>query len=201
MRQRLTRAQSHERTREDLLDAASQVFARHGFSAASVEEVAEAAGYSKGAVYSNFAGKADLVLALLDREIRRVGPEWDQIFATDKSVPERVAGVERMLSETVTDCAETTLQMEFFLYAMRDPEARGKLAARYQEMRAGMAAVLERHFEDIGREPPVPLNQLTWILEAIELGLRVQACLDPDALPEGIWAASQFPLWGKRYER
>lgn len=193
-RHRLTRAESQERTREDLLDAAAEVFARRGFNAASVEEVAEAAGYSKGAVYSNFAGKADLFLALLDREIHRVEPEWEEVFAADKTVEERVAGVATMLGGT--DCGQTMMHMEFLLHALREPEARGKLAERYREMRAGIAENLERHFQAMGGDPPIPLDQLAWVMEAIELGLRIQACVDPDAVPEGLWAASQFPIAG-----
>jgi len=66
-RHRLTRRQSQERTRRRLLDVAVEVFMEKGFARASVEEIAERAGYSKGAVYSNFASKEDLALAVLDR--------------------------------------------------------------------------------------------------------------------------------------
>lgn len=197
MRRRLTREESRERTREELLDAAAVVFGRVGYAAASVEEVAETAGYSKGAVYSNYASKADLFLALLDREYQRVGPEWDEVFSPEKTMAERVAGVERMIHTEGPDCAETMLHMEFFLYAMRDPEARAKLAERYRAMRSGMATVLGRHFEQIESRPPIPLEQLVWVLAASEMGLQIQACIDPEAVPEGIWAASQFPILGE----
>jgi AcrR family transcriptional regulator len=63
---RLTRAQRRQQTRARLLEAAGQVFARRGFHAATLDEVAEAAGYTKGAVYANFANKDGLFLALLD---------------------------------------------------------------------------------------------------------------------------------------
>ena len=63
-RRRLTRAEAKNRTRQLLLDAAAQVFARKGFAGASVEEIAEAAGYSIGAVYSNFGSKEQLFLEL-----------------------------------------------------------------------------------------------------------------------------------------
>src|SRR5262249_59391444 len=64
-----TRAEQQLQTRERLIDAASQVFARRGYHAATLEEVAREAGYSTGAVYSNFSGKEDLFLALADRQI------------------------------------------------------------------------------------------------------------------------------------
>ena len=66
---RLVRRAMKERTRERLLDAAAVVFARRGLEAASLDEVAEAAGYTKGAIYSNFASKTDLIAALMDRRI------------------------------------------------------------------------------------------------------------------------------------
>src|SRR5712691_9354782 len=65
-RVRLTRAESRRRTRVHLLEAAVEVFARRGFHGASVEEVAEVAGYTKGAVYSNFTSKDELFLAVLE---------------------------------------------------------------------------------------------------------------------------------------
>src|SRR5271166_3505753 len=68
---RLTREQSKAATREKLLDAARRVFAARGFHGASVEEIAALAGYSTGALYSNFDGKEDLFLVLMDREVSR----------------------------------------------------------------------------------------------------------------------------------
>ena len=65
VRQRLTRAEAKARTREQLLDAAAQVFAQRGYAGASVDEIAEAAGYSAGALYSNFNGKEQLFLELM----------------------------------------------------------------------------------------------------------------------------------------
>src|SRR6516225_1304116 len=68
---RLTREQSREATRERLLQAARIVFARAGYHGASVEEIASQAGFSTGALYSNFEGKVDLFLALMERETER----------------------------------------------------------------------------------------------------------------------------------
>src|SRR4051795_10239101 len=67
----LTRRERQEQTREGLLEAAARVFARRGYQQASVEEIAAEAGFSTGAVYSNFAGKQELFLALADREVAK----------------------------------------------------------------------------------------------------------------------------------
>ena len=69
----LTRAERKELTRELLFDAAIEVFARKGYHGASLDDVAEAAGFTKGAVYSNFTRKSDLFRALLERESQRRG--------------------------------------------------------------------------------------------------------------------------------
>lgn len=195
MPRRLTRAQSHARTREQLLAAAEDIFSQRGFNGASVEEVAEAAGYSKGAVYSNFASKAELVLALIDRQIEASRPGWAEAFAPEKALPARIDAVARLLAQQ--DCAWTMLEMEFFLYALRTPAARAKLARRYRTIRTAMVEHLQRHFADSESAPPIPLPQLAWVLAAIDLGLHLQVCLDPEAVPDGLWAASQFPLQGK----
>src|SRR3954452_24654908 len=107
-RKRETRAEKQARTRADLLAAATVVFARRGYHGASVEEIAEEAGYSHGAVYSNFDGKADLFLAVfedymaerarelaatqagigddapLEARARSLADQWMERFASDR---------------------------------------------------------------------------------------------------------------------
>ena len=80
MHERLNRQERKSQTRERLIDAAAQVFARQGFEAASLDEVAAAAGYTKGAVYSNFASKTDLFIALIERRIEVQTAEHERRF-------------------------------------------------------------------------------------------------------------------------
>ncbi|HEV2920825.1 MAG TPA: helix-turn-helix domain-containing protein, partial [Actinomycetota bacterium] len=82
---RQTRAQRRQQTRARLLDAAGQVFARRGFHAATVDEVADAAGYTKGAVYSNFANKEELFLALLDQRIAAQLQQVEALYTIESS--------------------------------------------------------------------------------------------------------------------
>jgi AcrR family transcriptional regulator len=88
----MTREQSRANTRERLLTAARSVFASNGFHGASVEEVASAAGFSTGALYSNFDGKEDLFLALMEREIAEHAREIADAVGAQASVSERAAG-------------------------------------------------------------------------------------------------------------
>src|SRR5437764_15482063 len=86
---RLTREQSRANTREKLLAAARSVFARSGFHGASVEEIASEAGFSTGALYSNFDSKEDLFLELMQREIDKTAAEIEHAVARSASVAER----------------------------------------------------------------------------------------------------------------
>lgn len=193
-RKRLTRVESKRRTRGLLLDAAEKVFASRGFNGVSVEEVAEEAGFSKGAVYSNFGGKDDLFLALLDRRIERGAPEWGRIFGVEAPPEVRARDVEAVLLEGFSGGAWTMLELEFFLYAMRHEEAREKLAERYRRIRQSIGRAVGRHFEETGTTPPMPLGDLSWTLLGMATGLNIQANLDPGAAPEGIRATALAPL-------
>ena len=199
-RRRLTRAESQVQTRQRLLDAATEVFSRRGFHAASVEEVAETAGFSKGAVYSNFSSKEELFLALLDRHLEQElhavtslfasGPEDEDSHQRPRPAPAPFA---RHLEETRT---WNLLTMEFWLYAMRDERARERLAARYRAARVQLAARLRERFRADGGSPPVSADYLAWAVLALGTGLAVQAYLEPGALPDGLYRAVISQLLG-----
>ncbi|MGH3147919.1 MAG: TetR/AcrR family transcriptional regulator [Rubrobacter sp.] len=191
---RLTREEGKRRTRGLLLDAAEEVFARRGFDGASVEDVAEEAGFSKGAVYSNFGGKDDLFLALLDRRLERGGPDWERIFSGRASSEERLRAVERQLLEGAEDLSWTMLEMEFFLYAMREEGARRKLAERYRRIREGIAGAVGRHFEEGDVEPLMSMEELSWVLLGVATGLDLQSYVDPQAVPRNLRSAALRPL-------
>src|SRR5580693_5793173 len=89
---RMTREQSRAQTRDRLLTAARGVFARSGFHGASVEEIASEAGFSTGALYSNFDGKEDLFLALMEREIDEHAREIAEAVREQASIAERATG-------------------------------------------------------------------------------------------------------------
>src|ERR1700744_5339450 len=98
-RQRLTREQSKDQTRQRLLDAAQTIFMKKGFVAASVEDIAGAAGYTRGAFYSNFRSKSELFLELLRRDHETMQAELQAIFASAASREEMEARVLRYCSQ------------------------------------------------------------------------------------------------------
>jgi AcrR family transcriptional regulator len=180
---RLSREESRRQTRDRLLVAAAQVFADQGFNGASVEAIAEAAGYSKGAVYSNFDSKEDLFLALIDQqlaaEIEHLGDRID--LAAWRREFESELGQQRTLN---------LLTVEFFLYAMRNESARAKLAQRYQTARQLLAKMLQEHYAEAGLPLPMPPLHLAWAMTAVGTGLFMETCIDPEGVPDDLYVSS-----------
>jgi AcrR family transcriptional regulator len=185
---RLTRAEQREQTRERLLDAAVEVFSKRGFHAAAVEDIAEAAGFSKGAVYSNFASKEDLFLALFDRRIERQAQTWHTIGKYIAPVPESTPISGQGFEDAIMqDRTWNVLLIEFFLYAMRDDMVRQKYAARLSDLRGVMREQLAAQFVMRGVVPELPVENLPWVIFALGVGVSIQAYLDPTALPANLY--------------
>ncbi len=185
---RLDRRGTKERTRQRLLDAAASVFARRGIEAASLDEVAEAAGYTKGAIYSNFASKTDLVLALLERRVGQqaaaaeaalAGMTLEQGLRALDDQAARAGGIDRDW---------IVLVIEFWLRAMRDERARAAMAERYERARTLTASLLARKYQEAGEEPPLPPRELAIVIEALGIGVALQSLLDPDTISIGLQA-------------
>ena len=180
---RLTRAQRREQTQERLLDAAGRVFARRGFHDASVDEVAEAAGYTKGAVYSNFRSKEELFLALLDRRLAGQLEQVEALYAIESSEELRDAMHGRTEEELAEACDFAVLIVEFWLYAMRHPAARAELATRYRQLRGRLGELIAARHARHGTSPPMPPEHLAALALATDAGLFLQYVAEPGALP------------------
>src|SRR4051812_12967325 len=176
---RTPRQEKRAQTRAALLDAAERLWAKHGIRGASLDEIAAQAGMTKGAVYSNFAGKTDLILALLDRytqvelgrrtssALRNTGrPRADRCADAGRHYASRLSAEETRM--------KALLLMELWLFGMRDFSAGWRIADWYQNHREGLAAGLETNGDDLSREDRASLAM------AIEFGLALQHLLDPD---------------------
>jgi AcrR family transcriptional regulator len=180
---RLTRSERRSRTREQLLDAAERVFARQGFHGASLDAIAGEAGFTKGAVYSNFPGKDALFLALLDRRRARIEA---QLAAPDAGVVEVLADG---AAEPPREDAWNLLTLEFFLYAVRED--------LYATTRRALAAGLERGASG-SRPLDLTATELATVALALSTGIGVQAALDPDAVPPDLYPRVVAGLAGVR---
>jgi AcrR family transcriptional regulator len=182
---RMTREQSRANTRERLLAAARSVFARAGFHGASVEEIASEAGFSTGALYSNFEGKEDLFLVLMEREIDEHAAEIAEAVQMRSSVAERAAGGARQWMSTIEREPELLLLfMEFWAYGVRDPQVRPKVAARFAQMRRTLTELIVEGARDFDLELRVPAEQLAIAIDALADGIARQKLADPDAVPD-----------------
>lgn len=174
MVERLTRQQSRERTRTAILDAAERAFATRGYRTSSLEDIATAAGFTKGAVYSNFGSKADLFLALLDRHAER-----DDVGATSSA------------SSAAADPSWPLATLDFLLDAVNDPPTRQALADRYKQARA-------RTGDNLALTHPEPAwatwNEIASIAMALGSGLIIQTIIDPDAVPPDLFARTMTTL-------
>lgn len=185
---RLTREESRQQTRSLLLDAAARTFAERGFHGTSVDQIAEAAGFTKGAVYANFGSKDELFLALLDRhteqEVQAFTPQEGQTLDLETLIQVQEAA---FVDATEDERRWSLLTLEFYLYAMRVPAVREKVALRYQALREQLAAAFEAHFQANGEQPRLSPEVLAWVMLGLASGLNLQADLDPERVPRHLF--------------
>jgi AcrR family transcriptional regulator len=182
---RLTREESRANTRERLLSAARSAFARSGYHAASVEEIASEAGFSTGALYSNFDGKEDLFLVLMEREIDEHAREIAEAVRASASVAERAQGGARQWMSTIEREPELLLLfMEFWAYGVRDPAMRPKVAARFAQMREVLTGLIADAVREFELELAIPAEQLAVAIDALADGIARQKLADPEAVPD-----------------
>lgn len=182
MAKRLSREESRAQTKERLLDAAEELFVSRGVNGTSVEQIAELAGYSRGAFYSNFEGRHELVLALLERRTERELREVAALGANAASfaeVIERLREFNRRRAEHLEQWY--ALRVELLLYALRNPEARPLLARREYLARRAMAEGIAEILSRYGVAPPADPAFLGLIVHALEDGLLIQRLIAPES--------------------
>jgi AcrR family transcriptional regulator len=175
-------------TRRRLLDAALEVFAKKGFNGARIEDVCAAAGYTRGAFYSNFTTKDELFFALFDAHAARVLDRFRRQAETGADDPPTLAGIAAALADV--DADERTWYLvttEFTLSAIRDPEAARLLAEHDGRLRAAAVELLVEQLRRAGRmlKPHTDAEELVRVLIAIREGGLAQSYVEPERLPPG----------------
>ena len=182
---RMTREQSKANTRKRLLAAARREFARSGFHGASVEEIASRAGFSTGALYSNFDGKEDLFLVLMEGEIDEHAREIAEAVRERASVAERATGGARQWMTMIEREPELLLLfMEFWAYGVRDAQIRPKVAEQFAHMREVLTRLIADGVREFDLELDIPAEQLAVAIDALADGIARQKLADPDAVPD-----------------
>lgn len=167
---RLTRAERKTLTRNALIQAARAVVARRGMQAATHEEIAAEAGLTIGAIYSNFANKADLMAALMDDVARR-----GSVTLEDKgSIVASLEALGRRIARTVDeDPSDVDLQLEFTLFAIRVPEAAQRRRPHHDTEHEGYAQLLDRLASASGEPLPMPAREFAETVSNLAWSLMV----------------------------
>ncbi len=185
----LTRRERQEQTRALLLDAASVVFARRGYHDAGLDEIAAEAGFSTGAVYSNFAGKQELFLALADREVAERIAELDALAESIEAGGDAAAETGTRFRELLERDREWPLLFyEFWSFGVRNAQIQDEFAVRRQAVQDALARTLERIAAQLGFQLRFPAPVLAKAVGAALNGLAFERAADPGAIPDEVFA-------------
>lgn len=195
---RLTRAEKQAATRAALLESAATVFTKRGYEAATLEEITEAAGFSRGAFYSNYDSKEELFLTLIESRIQGRLQEIAAAFQDGDTAEERIRSGGRHLDSLVAqDRQWCLLYMEFWGRAVRDPKLRRRFAAQYDAWRTGIAQIIETQSQELGVPLDAPPRELASALIALFEGHVLQRLIDPKGLEEGFFTRLLLRFFGR----
>ena len=189
MAQILTRREKQEQTRQKLLEAAVRVFARRGYQKATLDEIAAEAGFTIGAVYSNFSGKEELFLALADKEVEHRVIEIRAVAdAAERGEQAGAEAAEQFREFLERDPDWPLLFYEFWSFGVRNAALRDEFAKRRQAVQDALAETLERVAAQLGFSLRFPAPALASAIGATLNGLAFERAADPDAIPDEVFA-------------
>ncbi|MCA2246683.1 TetR/AcrR family transcriptional regulator [Mycobacterium intracellulare] len=181
MVERWTRERRLEHTRSLLVDAAEEVFGEKGFVAATLDDIAHAAGYTKGAIYKHFSTKEDLFLAVSDRYWRRYFVNFTEVMAPATQVGAReLDEIAKRWSQLSRDrgAEHAALGHEFMLYLLRNPEARERVAAKRSEAVEALAKFIVAGIDRLGGTLLIPASTCAQVLVATSDSVVLGSQLD-----------------------
>ena len=179
---RLTREEAQSQTRKRLLASAKEVFAKRGYAGASVDEIAEQAGYSKGAIYSNFESKEALFLELLRSRMTEEIAELHTILEQSHSTEEVLSALRMQYSTLERQVTWCLLSSEFQLQAGRRPEFAEAFAELYRNQRKAVAMLVTLVAEKTARTPVMGTEEIATGLMALTHGIALQRAADPKSV-------------------
>jgi AcrR family transcriptional regulator len=198
---RLTRKEKQAETRQRLLDAAERVFLRRGLQGSSVEEISGEAGFTRGAFYSNFVGKDELFVELLQDRVYRQYAEMAEQAQEQPGTPREQLrwGIERVRDVQKGEGGNWLfrLWLECLTQAARDEEFRELAATFWSGNRAVLAEQAGATFNQLGRKPPLAPKQIATAMIALDVGLAVQHLVDPDEVSLDLYVPLFDLLFGR----
>jgi AcrR family transcriptional regulator len=183
---RLTRAEARARTRALLLEAAAEVFAQRGFAGASVDAIAERAGFSIGAVYSNFGSKEGLFLELLGtRAVGRVSAAAHMVKSRRKDPGSQGGGLGQVLvGGADRDGLDASLRAEFWLYAVRNPHVMSTMADQLRDAYTALERLIEGVLKRRGAYNGQSVAPIATVIFALGQGLSQLRWIDGDRVSD-----------------
>ena len=183
----LSRREKQQRTRKSLLGAAAQLFCSRGLEGASIDEVAQTAGYTKGAFYANFKSKEELFLVMLDERYAEELERLDRTLTGEQDAQEEAHSAAVDFIDFVGNDDWPKLYFQFVAHAARNEDFRQELATRHRAMRARLAEILGRWKSATGHKPAVPIEQVTAMMSFMADGFLVDRIVEPE-LDEELYA-------------
>ena len=186
-----TRAERRAQTRQQLVAAAERLFKRDGFHATSVDAIADEAGYTKGAVYSNFAAKEELFFAVYERRLEQRVVQLNRLV---EDAPSARAALRAAVESTAGRGEDGWIAVffEFWAHVLRHPEHRERFAALHRRGLEPCERAMEHLAREQGTEPPLPPALMATAQLALGNGLQLERLTRPgefdlDAFQQAMW--------------
>ena len=184
----MTREESRQQTRRRLLDAAARVFAKRGYRSASVEEISSEAGYTIGALYSNFSGKEEVLLALLEQRVAQIAERIVTAALQADTPTDKLRAAAREWMEFLDDEPELyALMVEFWTIWVRDDEQRPHHGRRFAAAREYIGGLIQQKADEMGVTMRLPPDQIGAVVLGLADGLALQYLANPDAVPKELF--------------
>lgn len=178
-----------------MLEAAADTFAEKGISATTIEDICGRAGFSRGAFYSNFSAKDELVLELLEDHLSVTLAEVDRLFDLSEDTESFIMLMESdERRRTDPTGANGLLYIELLLFAMRNPDNRPRLVERQRRARDKTVQTLRKIEADAGRRYPGRIEDMAALILAYDDGLLLHQLIDPDSYREGQYSETMVAL-------
>jgi AcrR family transcriptional regulator len=187
-RPRLTRDQQRQQTRERLLAAALEVFEARGYAESSLEEIAERAGYTRKAVYSNFSGKSELLLEIVERRFESHIERIEAVLDQETSTESKTIDVGSMFADYLNqERAWGRLFHEFCSVASRDEKIGTQFRACFRARKQIIVRLVESEVRRRGLELTAPVERIVMGALALFTGLSVEKMIDPEEADEALF--------------
>ena len=183
MRTAPTRADRRAQTRAELIAVADRRFSADGYHATSLDAVADEAGFTKGAVYSNFSSKEDLFFAVYEGRVEQAVAHAREVVGAAPTAAEAVrALVAESSARRDRDDGWLPVFLEFWTYVLRHPEHRARFAALHARATEPFVEALDRHARERGMTLPLGARQLATAFLATGTGLNLERLTQPDVV-------------------